>query len=180
MFKLPDLSDIQNEAAVEQKLIYPLLTADQPFGFNIASSAILTKQHIKRVTIGKGDSRKSYFPDYLIHIGGIPLVVIEAKDPTEDIEEAFHEARLYATEINSSFHSGVNPLTKLIVTNGKRLLAGAWDSAKPKIEMVYADFNISSERMAELHEFVGRNVLELDFARLIALSNQFDFGNLAG
>jgi hypothetical protein len=82
-------------------------------------------------------------------IGGIPLVVIEVKDPKEDLNEAFRETRLYATEINAIFHPGLNPLTKLVATNGGRLIAGTWDSAKPQIEMTLSDLTPTSELMAE-------------------------------
>jgi hypothetical protein len=34
-FDLPDLSALHNESDVEQKLVYPLLVADEPFGFGI-------------------------------------------------------------------------------------------------------------------------------------------------
>jgi hypothetical protein len=147
-FDLPKLDDLKNESDVEQKLLYPLLTTEEPFGFGIGSNEILTKQNIRRLPIGKGKDRKSYFPDYLILIGGIPLVVIEAKEPGEDLDEAFREARLYASEINAIFHPGINPLVKVVATNGARLLAGSWDSATPQIDMAYSDLSVSSERMA--------------------------------
>src|SRR5882724_5145245 len=117
-FDLPELDALQNESDVEQKLVYPLLVADEPFGFGIADREILTKQNIRRLPIGKGKDRKSYFPDYLVLVGGIPLVVIEAKKPKEDLDEAFREARLYAAEVNAIFHPGTNPLTKVVATNG--------------------------------------------------------------
>lgn len=123
-FDLPDLSALKNESDVEQKLIYPLLVAEEPFGFGIAHSEILTKKNIRRLTIGKGKDRKSYFPDYLVQISGIPLVVIEAKEPNEDLEEAFREARLYAAEVNAIYRPGINPLTKVVATNGAQLFAG--------------------------------------------------------
>ena len=51
---LPDLSDLRNESDVEQKLIYPLLVAEPPFGFGVAANEILTKQNIRRLPIEKG------------------------------------------------------------------------------------------------------------------------------
>ena len=167
-FDLPKLDDLKNESDVEQKLVYPLLTTEEPFGFGIGSNEILTKQNIRRLPIGKGKDRKSYFPDYLILIGGIPLVVIEAKEPGEDLDEAFREARLYASEINAIFHPGINPLVKVVATNGARLLAGSWDSATPQIDMAYSDLSVSSERMAELHGLIGRSALAHDFTRFAA------------
>ena len=167
-FKLPDLSALQSESDVEQKLIYPLLVDDEPFGFGIAPNEILTKKNIRRLTIGKGNDRKSYFPDYLVLLGGIPLVVIEAKEPKEELDEAFREARLYAAEVNAIYRPGVNPLTKVVATNGVRLVAGAWDHEKPQITMSHAEFSASSQRMAELHDFMGRASLQRDYERVSA------------
>ena len=67
-FDLPGLPALQTESDVEQKLIYPMLVADETFGFGIAPNEILTKRNIKRLPIGKGKDRKSYFPDYLVHM----------------------------------------------------------------------------------------------------------------
>ncbi len=164
-FDLPAIDDLHNESDVEQKLVYPLLVADAPFGFGISPAEVLTKHNIKRLTIGKGKERKSYFPDYLIQIAGIPLLVVEAKDPSEDLAEGFREARLYASEINAIFHPGLNPLTKVIATNGKLLLAGVWDSAEPVLRLEHTDFTVSSELMAQLHLMISRTTLQKDFAR---------------
>lgn len=165
-FELPHLNDLHNESDVEQKLVYPLLTGNEPLGLGLLSNEVLTKQNIRRITIGKGDERKSYFPDYLIVIGGIPLAVIEAKGPNEDLDQAFREARLYATEINAIFGAGLNPLTKVVATNGARLIAGFWDSSKPKVDITHAQFSPSSEGMAELHALIGRSALHADYLKV--------------
>lgn len=165
-FDLPDVTALQTESDVEQKLIYPMLVADEPFGFGIAPNEILTKRNIKRLTIGKGKDRKSYFPDYLVLIGGIPLAVIEAKEPNEDLDEAFREARLYASEVNAIYRPGINPLTKVVATNGVRLLAGSWDHEKPELDIVRPEFTPSSEKMTQLHQLIGRTNLQRDYARV--------------
>jgi hypothetical protein len=56
-FDWPDLSALQNESNVEQKLVYPPLVAEDPFGFGIAPNEILSKKNIRRLTIGKGSDR---------------------------------------------------------------------------------------------------------------------------
>src|ERR1700730_15042043 len=100
MLTIPKESELSNESDVEQKLIYPLLIAPKPYGFGITPSSIHTKANIKRFKIGKGNSEKLYYPDYLLVYGGLPLVVIEAKSPGENLTEAFREARLYSHELN--------------------------------------------------------------------------------
>jgi Type I restriction enzyme R protein N terminus (HSDR_N)/S1 RNA binding domain len=165
-FELPKLTDLETESDVEQKLIFPFLVADQPFGLGISPSEILTKKDIRRLSIGKGKQRKSYFPDYLVLIGGLPLVVIEAKDPNADLDEGFREARLYAAEVNAIFQPGLNPLTKVIAINGSRILAGDWDHVKPQISMSYPELTVSSEKMAALHAMIDRDVLQKNFVAL--------------
>src|SRR5215813_6042577 len=93
------LSALQSESDVEQKFMYPLLTHDEPHGLGIDASAVITKQNVRRFVIGKGTSRKSYFPDYIVAVGGFPLIIVEAKRPGEDLVEAYDEARLYASEM---------------------------------------------------------------------------------
>lgn len=138
----------------------------EPLGFGLLSSEILTKQKFRRITIGKGSEGKSYFPDYLIAVGGIPLVVIEAKAPDEDIYVAFREARLYAAEVNAIFDPGTNPLTKIVATNGARLIAGFYDSSTPTIDIPRSQFGPSSEGMAELHALIGRSALHAEYLRI--------------
>ncbi|MER2512425.1 MAG: type I restriction endonuclease [Nitrosomonas ureae] len=132
-FSFPPLSDLHNESDVEQKLIYPFITAQTPFGLNFPSSSVLTKKNVRGCEISKGNSRKSYFPDYVLTAGTLPRVVIEAKSPTEPLDEAYREARLYATEINSMFPSGLSPVSYVIACNGKNIYFGRWDEANPII-----------------------------------------------
>lgn len=65
-FQIPQLKDLQNESDVEQKMLYPLLVAEMPFGFGIPQGYIQTKANIRRFQIGKGTESKLYFPDYLM------------------------------------------------------------------------------------------------------------------
>ena len=168
-FILPALDQMSNESDVEQKLVYPLLTASEPYGLGNQASSIQTKANIRKFRIGKGDNVKLYFPDYLIVVGGFPLVAIEAKGPDEDLDEAFREARLYAAELNALYESGINPLMRIVATNGSRLVAGMWDQASPVQDLGITDLNPYSEKMAALQSFVGRGALDREFARLSAL-----------
>src|ERR1700687_5023965 len=97
---LNDLSatQLRNESDVEQKLIYPLLVAEEWLGIDPA--AVHTKSYLPPATIDKRSGRKSgYFPDYSIWLHGFPVFIIEAKSPLDGIEEGFREAQLYAHEV---------------------------------------------------------------------------------
>lgn len=118
----------ETESDIEQKVIFPFLTKKDIDGLGIAKEFILTKRNIKSLEIGKGTTQKIYYPDYLVIINGVPVLLIEAKTPGENLDSAFQEARLYALELNAKYESGLNPLTKIIATDGYNWIAGAWDN----------------------------------------------------
>ena len=165
-FQLPPLEEIANEADVESKLIYPLLTAEEPYGLGLKSSAIHGKMSIKRFVIGKGSDQKLYYPDFLIVVDGFPIVAIEAKTPDEDVLTGFREARLYAAELNALYPSGINPLTRVVATNGKRWVAGPHDHNVPQLDFDYTDINPYSEKMHAFYGLVGQEILVGEALRL--------------
>lgn len=132
-FSFPPLSELDNESDVEQKLIYPFTTAEPPFGLGYPSYSVLTKKNVRGFEIEKGNAKKSYFPDYVLTAGTLPRVVIEAKTPGDSLDEAFREARLYASEINALFPTGLNPLTHIVACNGINIIYGLWDQTTPII-----------------------------------------------
>jgi type I site-specific restriction endonuclease len=164
------LSALQSESDVEQKFIYPLLTNDEPHGLGIDPSAVITKQNIRRFVIGKGKSRKSYFPDYIIAVGGFPLIIIEAKLPREDLAEGYNEARLYASELNAVYPHGINPASRIIATNGRELICGPSDTNQPLHHLEHGDLEPYSQKWAQLVEFVGQKALSAERSRLSVLT----------
>ncbi len=155
-----DFASLITESDVEQKFIYPFLTSKSPIGLSLDNSKILTKSLLRRKSIGKGQSQKYYFPDYLVSIRGIPILVIEAKKPTEDLVDAYSEARLYAEEINAGFPHNVNVCQLVIVSNGAETWAGYADHAEPEIKLSFDDFNIENAKYTDLIEFCARHKLE--------------------
>lgn len=142
--------DIVNESDVEQKLILPILTSQYPLGFGYSKSDFRTKPDIRKINIGKGATQKLYYPDYVIIIQGLPVIIIEAKKPGEDIEEALREARLYASELNSAFPAGINPCSRIIVIDGKTIISSSWDSKTVDVRVNFNQIDISSEEYTKL------------------------------
>lgn len=120
MLMLPTLDELKTESDVEQKLIYPLLTTAHPYGLGIASAQILTKISVRKLKIGKGSEEKLYFPDYIVMSDGYPVAIVEAKIPGQSLDVAYREARLYASEINSKYDSGINPVGLLLLVMAKQ------------------------------------------------------------
>ncbi len=134
-----NLLTFDTESDVEQKFVYNLLTQYHPIGLGFLNEQIKTKLDIRKIKIDKGTSSKYYFPDYIIIANGLPVMIIEVKNPKEDVAEGFREARLYANEVNSSFPSKINPCKYIISTNGFETFCGFWDSDSPIYNFKLAD-----------------------------------------
>jgi energy-coupling factor transporter ATP-binding protein EcfA2 len=157
---LPKLVELQTESDVEQKLLWPLITRSMPLGLGYSNADILTKTSIRRLEIGKGTERKLYFPDYLVVIAGLPVMVIEAKKVGESIREALREARLYASEINALFPHGVNPCIRVIACNGEELASSPSDAADADITLSLENLSPAAIAFAQLTQTCGRKAIQ--------------------
>ncbi len=147
----------QSEGDVEAQVVLPLLTNSDML--DIPLGLVRAKEHLRPIDIDKGSSkRKGYFPDFAVYLNALPTCIIEAKSPTNSVEEGYREAALYALELNKKFEGGVNPCQCLIATNGVTLHAGPWDSdATVKCEVV--NLFVGSAALGKLQELVGIGAL---------------------
>ena len=152
-------SDLKTESDVENKFIINLLSNKTPLGFNYSTSEYRTKPNIKALLIDKGSSGKLYYPDYVIIFNGLPLLVIEAKAPNEDIEEGLRQARLYANELNSKFSRSINPCQRLIATDGLRTICSYVDSSEIFIDLKFDEIDPTNPSFNKLLEFGSKEVL---------------------
>jgi hypothetical protein len=177
------LSELITESDVEQKFIWPLLTTPYPNGLGLVSADVLTKPSIRRLEIGKGTSRKLYFPDYIVVIAGLPVLVVEAKAPGESLDQALSEARLYANEINALFPSGINPCARVIACNGHDLLSASADTLEPDVAIAHADLSAANADFARLVDCCRRAALQEHADRIRRAFRKPKFlraGNLVG
>jgi hypothetical protein len=151
------ITDLISEGDVEQKLLFPIITNPTPLGLGYLPSDFRTKTDLKKISIGKGLTKKRYFPDYVLIYKGLPVIVIEAKTPGENLEEALREARLYALELNAAFLSGINPCARVIVSDGNRLISGAWDSQTADVDITFNQIHSGSE---DYSQFIKLNSKE--------------------
>lgn len=158
--------NLNSESDVEQKVIYPLLINSSPIGLNFSPSEISTKVSLKKITIDKGNSSKNYYPDFVIITKGVPSVVIEAKKVGENLDEAFREARLYATEINALHEENVNPCKFIIACDGTRLKAGFWNSMP--------SFDIEISNWTETHEEFSKFIEGFNQKSIIDHANEIN------
>lgn len=153
------LDALCTESDVEQKFLYKLLSKEKPLGLGYSDLEIATKQNIKSYVINKGKQQKIYIPDYLVSIRGIPLIVIEAKNPRIDLSEAFAEAQMYAQQINIKFIHKTNPCKYVIVSNGDETWFGYTDSDTPICKILFSDFNTENPNFNQLLEHCSKSVL---------------------
>jgi hypothetical protein len=132
------------EGDVETQRIIPLLTDPSLLAYRLTD--VRSKASLPPRDIGKGAKRRiGYVPDFIVYNESLPVVVIEAKAPGASPLDAYAEARLYATEINSAYPTGINPCQIIISSNGERVVAGHWDAEHTFDEAVNDIVSSSSE-----------------------------------
>lgn len=151
---------LNNESDVEQKFVLPFLVNPEPIGLGLRASDFWTKVNIRRLLIDKGSKKKLYYPDYAVVIDGLPFVIIEAKAPGEDLEEAAREGRLYATEINAVYPRDFNPCQIVVVTDGKRLIMYSWDSDEAIVDIATEDIDAMNQKFSQLLLRLSRRALQ--------------------
>lgn len=147
------------ESDVEQKFLYPFLHNPAPSGLGYSDAEILTKHVLRQKAIGKGQSKKYYFPDYVVNMRGIPMIVIEAKKPGEELATGYSEARLYAQEFNASLPHETNACQIVIACNGDQLWAGYYDQAAPKYIINFDSFVLENVDFVDLISFCEKKTL---------------------
>jgi GTPase SAR1 family protein len=166
-----DPNALLTESDVEQKFLYPLL--NQILGY--FPEEIKTKTYLAPTDIDKGAGKKvGYYPDYVAYLSGLPIVVIEAKDKSINVDAGFREASLYAHELNKRFPPELNPISYVVASNGLSLKYGRWDSEQSAIEVPLSDLFPGSTALARMTEDLGRKRLQLNANALrtkLSLSN---------
>jgi hypothetical protein len=152
-----NLNDLKSESDVEQMFVYPFLTSPAPLGLGYSSVDLRTKHDIRKLSIGKGDSKKLYYPDHVIIISGLPIFIVEVKPPGEDIDEAAREARMYASELNSLFSSGINPCVRVVATDGHRIVSGPHDTKEYDCDVTFQEVDITNPKYDKLLTELSRN-----------------------
>ena len=129
------LSDLNNEAAVETFLVNRLLVH-----LGYPDSRIRTKEAIQTLPIPRGSATENYRPDYvLMDSGNKPVVVIDAKHPSESIDSWIYQPVGYAAAVNRTYPTGVNPVQYGVLCNGHTLAVYPWDSNTPVFYLAFQE-----------------------------------------
>lgn len=152
------LPDTASEGDVELHLVMPLLTSSEFLGLH--PDDIKSKEFLPGRDIGKGAKKqKGYVPDFCVYVSSIPSLVVEAKSPGTSALVGYHEAAMYAHEINKAYPPSINPCCLILATNGKEICAGSWDS-DPLISASIDQVMVGSEIYQSLRNMMSSAVLE--------------------
>ncbi len=159
-------NDLSNEADVEALFVEKLLKSlDYP------DDKILRKDSIDQIVIGKGSKKENYKPDYVLKSSsGEPIIVIDAKSPSEDPEAYHYQVSAYALLLNQKYPDK-NPVRYNIVTNGYIFIVWPWDSENPIFYMKFDDFQEQNEKFLELRA----NLSYLTFKQINVTKDVFPF-----
>ena len=170
--KYCNIQDLTNESSVEQFFVIRLLS---DLGFK--DSEIKTKKSIKELVIGKGSTKENYKPDYAIKINGKIRIILDAKDPNEDIDKYHYQVSSYALGLNQQYDS-VKPVKYCILTNGISLKIFYWDTKKPILELSFENFIDTDKKFKKLKILLKKENL-IEKLSVTQDKDTFDFEQLS-
>lgn len=148
-----------NEADVEVKFAYPLLTEKALLG--LPSDTIKPKDYLAPTMIDKRAGKGGgYYPDYSVWMHGHPVLVAEVKDTDVALAVGYREALLYARHLNAKYPSGLNPCRFVLATNGVEVAVGVWDQDDPVLTLKASEISPGTAAVERLRAFVGRDELD--------------------
>ncbi|MGC9970859.1 MAG: N-6 DNA methylase [Bryobacteraceae bacterium] len=145
-------STLKNEAAVEKHFLDRLL---DDLGYE--DTEILPKTSIKALKVGKGSKSDRYKPDYVILSQGVPVLIIDAKTPEEDIHVWTSQCSSHCLELNKKFE--YNPVIFFMLSNGFTTAVYKWDQAESLLELDFSDFQSANPKYEELKKLISRKAL---------------------
>lgn len=153
--KFCDKNSLTNESAVEQFFLIELF---KEFNYK-AGTNIKTKESLSAFEIGRGSKKENYKPDYVIEYKGKPRIVIDAKDPKEDVDNWLYQVSGYSLAINQTYDTE-KPIKYCILSNGNVFKLYKWDSKKPILTLKFEDFVDGNSKFDELKEIISLDKLE--------------------
>ena len=162
--KYCDLKNLNNEDSVENFFLDRIIK-----DLKFKDSEIKTKQSIKQLSISKGRRKELYKPDYVLHKGGKPVIVIEAKAINEDVDDFVYQSSNYSLLLNQAYKNE-NPIKFFILSNGIITKIFKWDENQPIITLKFEDFIDSSKKYEKF-----MNLISSDKLKEVVSIQEFEF-----
>ncbi len=143
-----DFDDLTNEASVEAFFINPML---RDLGY--PNKNIKTKESISKLKLSKGSSSFYYKPDYCLTFDGAPRIIIDAKTPTEKIEDYTSQCIHYCILLNDKEEK--HKVEYYLLSNGFKTGLYKADSSNPIIELDFLDFSYGNKKYERLRSIIA-------------------------
>ncbi|MBR9704221.1 N-6 DNA methylase [Candidatus Pacearchaeota archaeon] len=160
--------DLVNESAVEQFFIIRLL---KYLGYK--DKDIKTKNSIQSLSVGKGSKKELHKPDYVCMTLKKPRIVIDAKDPKENVDKYLYQTSGYSLALNQKYQKE-NPINYFILTNGIVFKLFEWDKEKPILTLSFKDFYEKNTKLKKLIEIISYDKLRENSSQS-SISEEFEF-----
>jgi len=148
-------SDLDSEADVEAIFVERLLTK-----LRYPDNRICRKDAIKKFNIGRGSIEELYKPDYiLLDRKKRPVIVIDAKAPTEKPKDFLYQVSGYALALNQKYGEN-NPVKYVVLTNAFTTLVYPWDRNTPLLTLSFADFEEDNSKFVELRSMLSYGAID--------------------
>ena len=119
-----------------------------------ADSQIKTKESLQKLVVGKGHKKEKYKPDYALIVDGRPRCIIDAKAPTEKLENWVEQCSGYCLALNRKYPSE-NPVHLFVLSNGIATNVYLWDSDIPVLSLSFEDFQWGNPKLEQLKALIG-------------------------
>lgn len=151
--KFCKLKNLRNESDVEQNFVVRLL---DDLGFT--DDYRETKATLHSFNIEKGKRRRVYVPDYICYLDKAhkrPVLVVDAKSPTEAAMDGATDAQLYASVLRRALPDHKSDQFCL-GSNGQRTLVLHYDSDVVRYDLDFSDIKDGNPRYEALKSVLQR------------------------
>jgi len=148
LFKL-NINDLTTEAEVETRLLSKLFN---DLGYPV--TAIIPKQRIEPLMVNDGVKKSKKAVDFiLIGSNGEAKVIVEAKDPSINVQNAWGQAASYALSYNKDKDKN-KKIQWLLISNGHITSLFKHDSIVPIVTLQLTDFASGSPPYVNLRSYI--------------------------
>lgn len=164
-----DKANLTNEDYVESLFLDRLLNY-----LKYKDAHVKRKESIKALAIARGSSTENYKPDYVIVLNKKPRVVIEAKDPEENIISWTYQPAGYSFSLNQS-DPKEDPVRYYAITNGNLFNLYEWNNAVPVLSMKFEDFSKGNKKFEDLEKLISYDAVKEAIKKPATKTETFDF-----
>lgn len=163
--------DLRDEDDVEKKFVADLLAQLGYKKNQIKGKKTLAELGVKKTPRGKP---LQYRPDYLVQASRNAKFIVEAKSPSESLDDWIWQPKAYAVLLNSEYEKS-NPVRYFVLTNGLETRVYKWDYSKPKFKRSLMELGAGTPAMDELRLILAPKSLNKEEGSTPASSEQIIF-----